>query len=216
MNKVALVVGSSGLVGGELVNLLIEDSHYSKIICPVRRPSSHESEKTEFIVGDVMQPNTFDLASVDEVFICIGTTRNKTPDKGEYRDIDYGIPVDWAKWSAENKVQKYVVVSAMGANEKSSIFYNKLKGEMENEVFKILPDNSYSVRPSLLLGDRKEKRVGEGLAISFYKTLGFLIPKKYKGITAKSVAKAMIYICNNPVSKRVFESIDLQKFANLD
>lgn len=216
MNKVALIIGSGGLVGSQLTKIIKEDKRYSKVICLVRKITSHESGKIEVIKGDVKDPESFKLGPIDDVFICVGTTQKKTPNPIEYRSIDYGIPVSWAQWAAKNTIQNYIVISALGANENSKIFYNRLKGEMEEEVFKILPETSISVRPSLLLGNRKEKRLGERMAIWLNKFLGFLIPAKYKGISGESVAKAMVFLANNQKTSRVFESKSLKDLAKKD
>ncbi len=92
----------------------------------------------------------------DEVYVCIGTTKSKTPDKEKYKKIDKGIPVAAAKLSKQNNINTYVVISALGANSNSSVFYNKVKGEMQEEVLAQNIQNTYIFQPSLISGDREE------------------------------------------------------------
>ncbi|GAB5557486.1 MAG: oxidoreductase [Schleiferiaceae bacterium] len=213
--KKVVIVGSTGAVGFELLQNIRQFWPDTSIYAPVRQSVetfAHE-EGVHRIQGDVSHPSTFDFSEIDALFMCVGTTQKKTPDKEVYKAIDYGIPLAWSQWAKEKQVEKMVVISALGANPKSSVFYNKLKGEMEVAVIQHGTKETYIVRPSLLMGERKEKRVGEELAIAFYKKLGMLIPKKYKGVTYETVALAMMSLAQSGNTEHTIESQDLAALA---
>ncbi|MNY27221.1 hypothetical protein D3C86_1611170 [compost metagenome] len=131
----------------------------------------------------------------DVVFCALGTTKSKTPDKEQYRKIDYQYPLDIAFIAQQNGASQYHLVSALGANQDSSIFYSKLKGEVERDL-KTIPFKAIHIyRPSLLVGDRKERRSGEGIMIGLMRVLNPLLIaglKKYRSIKIEKVASAML------------------------
>ena len=135
MNKTAIILGASGLTGGLLLEKLIVDDRYESIKLFSRSSIKGLPNKVKQYIGDLLELEQFknDFTG-DEVYCCIGTTAKKTPDKSLYRDIDYGIPVAAAKLAKANRINTFLVISAMGANKKSNIFYNRTKGEMEQEV----------------------------------------------------------------------------------
>ena len=147
------------------------------------------------------------------VFCCIGTTKSKTPDKEIYKKIDYGIPVTAATLSKHNGIETFIVISAMGADVDSSIFYNKTKGEMQRDVLNQNIENTYVLQPSLIVGDRNENRFGEKVATVFMKIFGFLIPKKYKMIKAETIAEAMLVLAKNGFSKQQITSNEIKQIA---
>lgn len=215
ISKKVVIVGSTGAVGSELLSCIRDYWPQTQVWAPVRQSveTFEVEEGVHRVQGDVSDPENFDFSEIDVLFMCVGTTQKKTPNKEVYKAIDYGIPLAWAQWAKENNVGKMVVISALGANAKSSVFYNKLKGEMELAVRDQGPDETYIVRPSLLLGERKEKRFGEELAIAFYKNLGMLIPKKYKGVTYQTVAQAMMEIAQSGNTEHTIESQNLAALA---
>ncbi len=204
-SKIALVLGATGLVGQELIELLTTDSLYHSIIIINRREVGYNHPKIQervidfsFIDSEIKQINATD------VFCCIGTTIKKAGSKDAFRKVDYEIPVSFGRIAERSNVESYTVISSMGANAASNNFYSSVKGEMENQLLPLIIPNLTILRPSLLLGDRDESRFGEDVAKSIFSVLGFLMVgplKKYKPIHAKQVAKAMIYFASHPKEK---------------
>lgn len=149
----------------------------------------------------------------DVVFCCIGTTKAKTPDKETYKKIDYGIPVTAAKLANQNGIETFIVISAMGADENSDIFYNKTKGEMQRDVLKQDIENTYILQPSLIVGNRNEARFGENVATFFMKAFGLLIPEKYKMIKAETIAEAMLVLAKEGYSEKIITSEKIREIV---
>src|SRR5699024_4643411 len=198
MGKTAIILGATGLTGGHLLDLLLEDDTFNRVLVFSRRKTGKEHPKLQEHIIDLLKLENYkNLFKGDVVFCCIGTTKAKTPDKNLYKDIDYGIPVAAAKLAKLNNINTYLVVSAIGANENSSVFYNQLKGEMQRDVLAQNIDHTYVLQPSLIVGKRDEKRIGEKTAEVIMRTFSFLIPKKYKMIQGKTIAKAMLEIAKS-------------------
>lgn len=194
--KRVIVAGASGLVGSELLNLLLDNDKIDEVVALVRRPLPVSNIKLVQILTsfDSLGEIKNDLKG-DALYCCLGTTKNKTPDESDYRKVDHDYPVALAKLASENKVSQFHLISALGADPNSGIFYNKLKGETERDIKEIPFRAIYIYQPSLLTGDRKEKRQVEKLAITLMKIINPLLAgslKKYKSIQAITVAKAMI------------------------
>ena len=191
MGKTAIVLGATGLTGNFLLEKLITDSSYKKIKLFSRNSVHKTSTKIEEHLIDLFKLDTCkELFTGDVLFCCIGTTASKTKDKEVYKAIDYGIPVSAAKLATINNIKTFVVLSSMGANPSSSIFYNKTKGEMERDVLRQNIKNTYVLRPSLIGGNRDEVRVGERIGKVVMSLLGpfFLGPlKKYKIISPENI-----------------------------
>ena len=211
--KTALVFGSSGLVGGHLLNQLIENDNYNKIKIFVRSEPKNHNPKVEIIKTDFnnLENHKEDIKG-DDCFFCIGTTKQNSPDKNEYRRVELDIPKEIAQIAKSNSLSSFVFVSSGFADPKNSGDYLKFKGQVEEELKKLSFQKLGIVRPSFLLGDRKEKRIGEKIGILIFKLLSplFVGPlKKMKPIHSEKVAKAMINICNNEHSKVIFESNEI-------
>lgn len=217
MKKTALILGATGLTGSLLLEKLITDIRYDTIRLITRKSLNNNSPKVEEHVGDLLDLEQFkDYFSVDEIYCCIGTTASKTKDKRIYRAIDFGIPVSAASLAKKNGVSKFLVVSAMGANAKSSIFYNKTKGEMEKAVLNINIDTTYILRPSLITGDRKENRTGEKIGVTIFKLINPLMVgpfRKYKSIEANTISQAMINLANSNAEGTILQSDDIQRLG---
>lgn len=214
MQKTAIILGATGLTGSHLLKLLLEDETFSKVVVFTRRETGIKQPKLEEHIIDLLQLDNYkELFKGDVVFCCIGTTKAKTPNKKAYKAIDYGIPVTAAKLAKQNNIDTYLVISAMGASETSKVFYNKLKGEMEREVLAQKIAHTYLLQPSLIVGERSEKRGGEKFAEVIMRTFGFLIPEKYKMIQGKTIAKAMVEIAKNGYDKGVITSGELQELG---
>lgn len=212
--KTAIILGATGLTGGILLNKLLHDPTIEKIKLFSRSPVKKDSPKIEEHIIDLFQlENHSEGFTADVVFCCIGTTKAKTPDDDTYKKIDYGIPVTAAKLAKQNGVDTFIVISAMGADEDSRIFYNKTKGQMQRDVLKQGIKNTYILQPSLIDGDRNESRFGENLASFFMKTFGFLIPRKYRMIKAETIAEAMLTLAKQGYSEKIITSEKIKEIA---
>ena len=216
--KTALVFGSSGLIGGHLLNQLIKDNNYNKIKIFVRSEPENNDPKVEIIKTDFnnLENHKEDIKG-DDCFFCIGTTKQNSPDKSEYRRVELEVPKQIAQIAKSNSVNSFVFVSSGYADPKSSGDYLKFKGEVEEELKRLNFPKLGIMRPSFLLGDRKEKRIGEKIGIFVFKLLSplFLGPlKKMKPIHSATVAKAMIAITQNDTSQTIFESNEILEIIN--
>ena len=215
--KTALLFGSSGLVGGHLLNQLINDNKYSILKLFIRKDPEISDPKVEFIKTNFnnLQNHKEDIKG-DDCFFCIGTTKQNSPDKNEYRRVELDMPKEIAQIAKLNSVNSFVFVSSGYADPKSSGDYLKFKGEVEEELKKLNFPKLGIMRPSFLLGDRKEKRIGEKIGIFIFKLLSplFLGPiKKMKPIHSATVAKAMISTANENLEKNIFESNEIAELA---
>jgi uncharacterized protein YbjT (DUF2867 family) len=192
--KIATLIGATGLVGGELLSLLLEDDYFKKVRILIRRPFMMNHPKLERKLVDFSDADSLRLISMKGCsFLCVGTTLKKVNgDKEVYRKIDYDIPVHIAQYCKIMNCKNYILVSSVGADSKSRNFYLKLKGEVEDIVKKVGIESTYIMRPSMLLGKRNEFRFGERIATPLIKKIAFLLPSKYKPIEARDVAKAML------------------------
>ena len=216
--KTALVFGSSGLIGGHLLNELIQNDNYSKIKLFVRSDHGSNHSKTEIIKTDFnnLENHKEDIKG-DDCFFCIGTTKQNSPDKNEYKRVELDVPKKIAQIAKSNLVNSFVFVSSGYADPNSSGDYLKFKGLVEEELKRLSFSKLGIMRPSFLMGDRKEKRVGEKVGIFIFKLLSplFLGPlKKMKPIHSKKVAKAMIKITNGDFKQNVFESNEIVEVSN--
>jgi uncharacterized protein YbjT (DUF2867 family) len=213
--KRALVAGSTGLVGSELLKQLIAHPEYERIHILVRKPVEIASEKVREHVIDFNEIASFSPPEqVDHVFCTLGTTIKKAGTREKFSTVDHDYVVALGSLAKEWKADKFLVVTALGANAGSAIFYNRVKGETERDLAALDLPQLHIFRPSLLMGDRKENRAGEKTAIAVYKVINPLFVgklKKYKGIQAAQVAGAMISVAlqhNNKTS--VYESNEIQ------
>lgn len=214
MEKTAIILGATGLTGGILLNLLLKDERYGKIKLFSRSNVDKSNPKLEEHLIDLFELEKYkEHFQADEVFCCIGTTKAKTPDNETYKKVDYGIPFAAAKLCKENSINTFIVISAMGANPESKVFYNKTKGEMERDVLKQNIPNTYILQPGLIDGDRDEKRLGESIAKFFFKILHPIIPKKYRSISPETIAKAMVVLANQGHSEERIENHTLKEIA---
>ncbi len=192
--KTAIVIGATGLIGKELVKLLINDSYFDKIKVFVRRSTgiTHTKLEEHIIDFNVLSTIKNDIMG-DVLFSTLGTTIKQAGSKDAQYLVDYTYQYEIAKIAADNGVKDYILVSSSGANSKSNIFYTRIKGELDNAVCKLNFQRIRIFRPSLLLGERPEKRLGESIGAILIKVIKF-IPylKKYRGIKGKEVALAMI------------------------
>jgi len=218
MGKTALILGATGLTGKLLLNRILADEAYECVKVFSRRPLGLQHPKLEIFIGDLLQLEQFESDfKGDELFCCIGTTANKTKDRGKYKQVDFGIPVSAANLCKRNGIESFLVVSALGANAGSQIFYNRTKGEMEQAVLKQDIPNTYILRPSLIKGFREEQRIGEAVgAIVMSIAQAFLIGKyrKYRAIEADTIAKAMHRLAQSKPNLRILESDQIEELGS--
>jgi len=191
----ATLVGATGLIGSYLLEQLLNDPYFDTVRILIRRSIDITHPKLEKKIVDFNDSDSLlvALSNSDVVFCAIGTTQKKVKgDKEAYRKIDFDIPVKLARFCKIVGCEKFILVSSAGANSKSINFYAKLKGETEEAVNEVGPKTIHIMRPSLLLGERKEFRLGENIGKAVMTTLSFLIPAKFKAILGKDVAKVML------------------------
>ena len=218
--KTALIFGSSGLIGNELFKTILLNNSYDKIKIFVRSVPEVNNPKVEIIKTDFSNLEQYkDKIIGDDCFFCIGTTKKDTPNKDEYRRVEYNIPVDVAKIAKTNSVKSFYYVSSIGANPNASSNYLKNKGQVEGELKNLNFSKLAIIRPSLLIGNRKSFRLGEVIFTPVMNTLtlfAFGSLKKYKPIKIQNVVKAILHISKNVSDKIVFESDELERIAKLN
>jgi uncharacterized protein YbjT (DUF2867 family) len=211
--KSALVFGATGLVGTELVSILINDERYESIIIFGRHSSGFAGGKVKEIITELNNKSLLEAEMTgDHVYCCLGTTIKKARTKEAFRKVDLGFPKLIAEVASATAISKMIVISSIGASSKTSNFYLKTKGEMEEALTGILKNRVYFLRPSFLLGNRSESRPGEQAGKFLMKLVGPLFRgkmKKYRAIEARTVAEAMVYIANAVEDKHVFESDEI-------
>lgn len=193
--KTALVAGASGLVGSALIKRLTDTTEYDQVHILARKELDlvHPKLVQHIVLFDQLESYNFDFRA-DDAFCTLGTTISKAGSKNAFILVDRDYVSSFAEMAKAMGVTGFFVVSSMGANPASAIFYNKIKGLMEGDLKKFGFPRLGIFRPSLLLGPRKEKRAGEKFAGWLMRTLDFMIPPKYKAIDVDSVAKKMIEV----------------------
>lgn len=192
----AVIIGATGLVGKELVKLLLQSKKYEQISVVVRKKLSIVHPRlVQFRITmeelNELPPHIFEQA---HVYCALGTTMKKAKTKEKFREVDFNYAYTFAKLAQEHGMASFTLVSSMGANTKSLFFYSRVKGELEQALIDLKLPRLYIVRPSLILGDRQEKRFGEHLAAKLSKRLSFLLRgklEKYAPVEAKYIAQAM-------------------------
>ena len=216
--KTALVFGSSGLIGRHLLYQLIKNDNYNMIKLFVRSETSINEPKIKIIKTDFNYlENYIEDIKGDDCFFCIGTTKQNSPDKNEYQKVELDIPKKVAQIARTNSVNSFIFISSIYANPKSSGDYVKFKGLVEEELKKLNFSNLGILRPSFLMGDRKENRVGEKIGVLTFRLLSpFLLGplKKMRPINSEKVAKAMIKIANENLERTVFESDEIVELTS--
>lgn len=215
--KTAIILGATGLTGGLLLDMLLKDDRYSTIKLFSRSSIGSPNPKIEEHLIDLLELEKYgNQFTADEVYCCIGTTKSKTPDEDLYKKIDYGIPVTAARLAKKNNIQKFLVISSLGADVDSKVFYSRIKGEMERDVlYEEIPE-TYIFEPSLIAGHRKEKRTFESLGKNVMKIVNHLLIgplKKYRSIHPETIVSAMIKVANNGYNKKRIESDEIKAIA---
>ena len=197
--KTALLLGATGLVGGCLLDQLLSDPRYDTVVALVRRPLNRQHPKLRQEILDFDHPDPA-LLRGDDLFSALGTTLRKAGSKETQYRIDCTYPYEIGKIARANGVRQYLLVSSVGADAGSSNFYLRTKGDLEEKIRALGFDTFVSVRPSFLLGNRAEFRLGERIGIALAQAFAFLIPKRYRGVQAAAVAAVLIEKANAGLS----------------
>ena len=213
--KTVLIFGSSGLIGNELLKLIRQNNNYIKIKLFVRSDPHISDPNIEIIQTDFnnLENHREDIKG-DDCFFCIGTTKKNSPDKNNYQKVELDIPKEIAQIAKANSVKSFIFISSIYANPNSSGNYVKFKGLVEEELKRLNFSKLGILRPSFLMGKRKENRVGEKIGIFAFSALSPLLfgPfKKMRPISSENVAKAMIKIAKENLQKITFESDEILK-----
>ncbi|NPU82927.1 MAG: oxidoreductase [Syntrophaceae bacterium] len=216
-DKSVLLLGATGLVGGECLKLLASTDDYRRIVVPVRSPLPEvfRDSRVEVHVIDFERIDAFkSLFAADHMISCLGTTIGKAGSQELFRRVDFTYAFETAGRAAENGASHLLLVTALGAEASSRVFYNRVKGELEQAV-RGLPFRSVSIfRPSLILGDRQESRMGESAGKVLSALFGFAIPERYKPVQAGDIARAILAVAREShPGIRVFESDAIRRIA---
>lgn len=210
--KTALLLGATGLVGGHLLRQLLENPHYDRVVTLSRRPVDLQHPKLTQAILDFDHPDA-SLIKGDDLYCALGTTLKKAGSKEAQYRIDCTYPAEIGRLAKQNGTQQFLLVSSVGADARSSNFYLKTKGELEEKIRDLGFGHFVAARPSFLLGERSEFRPGEKIGIGIARLLAPLIPRRYRGIEAEKVARALIRLANDGGSGVEFvESERLQTF----
>lgn len=215
--QTAIILGATGLTGNLLLDLLLKDDDFERVILFSRRKVTQQNPKIEEHLVDLFALEKYqNQFNADVVFCCIGSTQKKTPNQEIYKKVDYGIPITAAKLAKANSIPKMIVVSALGADKESRFFYNKAKGEMEEKVLKQQLPETYILRPSLIDGNRDETRPFEFAWKKVMKIANLLMfgpLKKYRSIKAKTIANCMHFLAKNNYPKAIIESEEMKEIC---
>jgi uncharacterized protein YbjT (DUF2867 family) len=208
-----MVLGATGLVGRECLRLLLDDPSVTRVVALVRRPLSDSTPaKLRVEVVDFERlASRGDLFAVDQIFCALGTTIKQAGSQAAFRRVDLEYPLAVAKLGVEHGAQDFLLVSALGASARSRIFYSRVKGELE-DALRTLPYRSVTiVRPSMLVGERSETRLGEQIATR----IGWLAPGKYKPVLASDVAAALVNAARvHAPGRQIIESNEIVKASH--
>jgi uncharacterized protein YbjT (DUF2867 family) len=216
--RAALLLGATGLVGGQCLELLLHDDSYGRVVTLGRRLLPVKHEKLEQHAIDFERAGDFaELIRAQDVFCCLGTTIKKAGSREAFRKVDFDYPVRLAELALARGAEQFLLVSALGASPRSSVFYNRVKGETEAAIAGLSFKGVQIFRPSLLLGEREEFRPGERVAEKASWLFSFLLVGslgKYKPVQARAVAAAMLQVATeNPAGVNIFESDRIRRMT---
>jgi len=218
MPKTAVVAGSTGLVGKQLVEILESSREYEAVVALVRKGSNfiHDRVFTVEVDFDHLEKYASDLKAED-VFCCLGTTMKKAGSKENFYKVDYEYPLKLARIAEQNNSDKFNIISATGADSTSAFYYSRVKGDIEKAISELNIPTINIFRPSLLIGNRDEKRKGEEIGAVVAKILNPVLIgrfRKYRAIEALMVARAMLNVNQKPAEGiHIFESNRIQELG---
>lgn len=214
MSRHVVLAGATGLVGGHLLQQLLDDADIADVVALTRRPLAIPHPKLVPAVVDFAHLSEFALPQVDDCFLCIGTTIRNAGSQEAFRAVDFALPLAIAQMALAAGAARCFVVSAMGADATSRVFYNRVKGELEAALNALAFRTVVAFRPALLAGERVEYRAGEHMALAVMRPLGTLIPARWRPVAASAVARAMMDAASHDDAGRiVVESDAIQRFA---
>lgn len=201
--KKALLFGASGMVGSYLLEYLLQNPAYEKVTIVVRKDIGIKHPNLTTLIGDLNNlPSLKDKIQADDVFISLGTTKAKTPDEKEYYKIDHDYPVEAARIAKEQGATAVFLVSAVGPDANSGMFYIRTKGETERDVLALDYAHTHIFRPSMIMGNRQEKRSMEKVFIALFALINpLLFNSRFRGIQAGDIARAMNNAAQKPAGK---------------
>lgn len=210
MSRTALLAGATGLIGSHVLKLLLAEDEWSRVVTVGRRPMPELHKKLEQRVLDLGELETVsDLPHVDDVFCCLGTTIKQAGSQPAFRRVDHAFILGVAHAGLHAGAKQFLLVSAIGADPGSRVFYSRVKGETESAIRRLAFQGVQILRPSLLLGERSEFRVGERIAMVVAPPLSLLLLgrlRRYRPIRAETVARAMVNLAREaPRGPNVFE-----------
>jgi uncharacterized protein YbjT (DUF2867 family) len=212
-----LLLGASGLVGGECLKLLIYGGPYKKITVLTRSPLTtdiQDSRVHHHIIDFDRLGEYRHLMQADHVICALGTTIKKAGTKENFHRVDFTYSYEIARMASEQGAEHYLLVSSMGADSGSSIFYNRIKGELEQAVQKLSYRSVSIFRPSLILGQRHERRLAEKVSKIIAEIFSFAIPERYKPVQAVDIARAILKIAGQDLAGiRIIESDEITRIA---
>jgi uncharacterized protein YbjT (DUF2867 family) len=212
--KTAFIAGASGLVGRALLNRLLVAPDYRQVTIMVRHSLPEHHDKLVQVVDPMTNEDSFvNSVQGDDIFCCLGTTQKKAGSQLAFRRVDYDLPMALAKAAKHNQAGHFIVISAMGASRNSFSFYSRVKGTLEQDLGNLRLNRLSIVRPSLLLGNRPEKRLLEDIGKQVSAIISPLIPANYRPIKADDVAAAMLAIARSTGETATYESGELLELA---
>jgi uncharacterized protein YbjT (DUF2867 family) len=217
--RTAILIGATGLIGSYVLQNLLAEERYQRVKVFGRKKMDVSHPKLEQHIIDFDNPQSWSaLINGDDVFCCLGTTIRTAGSQEAFRKVDLEYPLSFGKAAAANGVSQYLLISSLGADDKSSNFYLRTKGEIEHLLQELKFSSFIALRPSMLLGPRKEFRAGELVGKFFMRVFFFLFLgtlKKYRAIHAATVAKAMVRLAlSGSTGYRVFQSDEIQRLAD--
>jgi uncharacterized protein YbjT (DUF2867 family) len=211
MQRSVVLVGATGLVGSECLKLLLADPAFERVTVLARRPLEGiaASPKLAAHVVELEHPEPYaDLLAADALICALGTTIRQAGSRERFREVDHGIPFALGRLGAARGLKHFLLVSALGADPRSRVFYNRVKGDLEKALSDLPLPALTIVRPSLLLGRRREFRLGERVAQAF----AFLVPGRYAAIRARDVAAALVrFAKEDAAGRRIVESREMRR-----
>lgn len=211
MKQIANVIGATGLVGEQLIKQLLDGSEFNEVRIFVRRKTGLSHPKLKEFLIDFDQPESWaSLLQGDVLFSTLGTTLKTARSKENQYKVDFTYQYEFARIAAQNRIPKYVLVSSLGANSKSLVFYSRMKGELDDAVC-LLPFQKIVIfRPSILDGNRKENRPAEKLSLHMMRSVSRYILKKYRPTPVPLLVERMIDFSLDKVSGvRIVEGLEI-------
>ncbi|MBV9957569.1 MAG: oxidoreductase [Acidobacteria bacterium] len=214
-SRTALLVGATGLVGGHCLELLLQDEAYERVVTLGRRqlPLRH-AKLTQQVIDFARLPEYAELMRAQDVFCALGTTIRQAGSQEAFYQVDFTYTHEVARLAQANGAEQFLLVSSLGADARSRLFYNRVKGETEEAVGRLAFDGVQIFRPSLLLGERAQFRLGERMAEKLSRLFSFLFLgslQKYRPVHARTVAAAMVTVAKRqPRGVNIFESDEIR------